>query len=183
MDLTQNYFELFGLTQGFTIDDHSLSDRYRELQKQLHPDNFANKSVSEQRLAVQFTSLLNSAYQTLKCPLLRAEYLLELRNHPFPKEALTIKSDEFLLKQMEWRESLADLADVIKLPNISCEETQKQLDELSCEVTSEISLLEQEFHNYYQQEQFDKALEMIAKWHFIEKVRVAIEDLEDKLFD
>ena len=78
MDLTQNHFELFGLPVAFDIDSQQLAERYRELQRTLHPDRYASASAQEQRLAVQYSGLVNEAYSTLNRPLSRALYLLGL---------------------------------------------------------------------------------------------------------
>ena len=52
MDLTQNHFELFGLPVAFYIDAQKLEERYRELQRTLHPDRYANAGERERRLSV-----------------------------------------------------------------------------------------------------------------------------------
>jgi len=49
------------------------------LQQEFHPDRFASKGDVDKRLAVQTASLINQAYDTLKSPLKRAQYLLELQ--------------------------------------------------------------------------------------------------------
>ena len=79
MSLTQNFFELFDIPVAFQIDSGLVAERYRKLQQALHPDRFANASDSERRLSVQRTAQVNEAFQTLKSPLLRARYLLQLK--------------------------------------------------------------------------------------------------------
>jgi len=108
MDLTQNYFELFGLPIKFSVDQVQLKQQYRELQLRFHPDKFASKGGSEKRLAEQFSGLINTAYQTLRSPLLTAEYLLLLAGHSVDNENLTIADGAFLFKQMQWREALGE---------------------------------------------------------------------------
>ncbi len=183
IDLTQNYYELFGLPQSFLVDQTILSDKYRQLQKQFHPDKFAGKSAAEQRLSVQFTSLLNSAYQTLKSPLLSAEYLLELANHPVNSDSLTISDGSFLFKQMEWREQLADLSENIKLGNVDAVNANEQLDTLNKEVDVLRKELIQVFDQKYHASNYEEAKEAVAKLHFVEKMLVNIEQLEDALID
>ena len=72
MTLTQNHFELFGFPLVFDIDQTQLAERYRELQRSLHPDRFANASEQERRVSVQKAAQVNEAFQTLKAPLARA---------------------------------------------------------------------------------------------------------------
>ena len=77
-DLQKNYFQLFDLPVDFQLDQAQLGERYRQLQKELHPDRYASASAHEQRLAVQYSALINEAYASLRKPLPRALYLLEL---------------------------------------------------------------------------------------------------------
>lgn len=109
MDFRQNYFELFGLPEAFDVDLKQLSARYQELQKIFHPDRYANASERERRVSLQQAAQLNAAFQTLKDPLLRARYLLELRGADSGGEGTTIRDLEFLEQQMELREELAGI--------------------------------------------------------------------------
>jgi len=105
----QDYFELFGLEQTFELDRDVLMHRYRDLQKATHPDKFANGPEQERRIALQRAGQINSAYQTLKDPLSRAQYLLSLSGVESVLEQTTIRDIEFLEEQMELRETLADI--------------------------------------------------------------------------
>lgn len=109
MDFRQNYFELFALPVGFEIELDVLSKRYQELQRTLHPDKFVNASERERRISLQQAAQVNSAFQTLKDPMARARYLLELRGFGMSDENTTIRDPEFLEQQMELREELAEI--------------------------------------------------------------------------
>lgn len=109
MPADTTHFELFGFPQSFDIDLDRLDRTYRELQRTLHPDRFANTSDYEQRLSVQKAAWVNEAYQALKDPLKRARYLLEIHGHPLGDEHHTTRDTEFLLEQMALRESLAEV--------------------------------------------------------------------------
>ncbi|MCL1044375.1 MULTISPECIES: co-chaperone HscB [Shewanella] len=106
-----NYFELFQITPSFDIDTANLAERYRELQRAVHPDKFANESEQQKLLSVQRTAQVNDGYQTLKNPLRRAEHMLSLRGIDISHETTTVKDTAFLMQQMEWRESLEDIKD------------------------------------------------------------------------
>ncbi|HID48521.1 MAG TPA: Fe-S protein assembly co-chaperone HscB [Chromatiales bacterium] len=110
MDLTQNHFELFGFPVTFDIDPEQLADRYRDLQRTLHPDRFASAGDRERRLSVQRTAQVNEAFQTLKSPLQRARYLLQLKGIRFDEERDTHLDPAFLMEQIELREALAAVA-------------------------------------------------------------------------
>src|SRR5256885_13490827 len=79
MNLNQNHFELFGLPARFGVDAATLEARYRELQREVHPDRFAAAPEPERRVSMQLATRVNEAYQTLKSPLRRAVYILRLR--------------------------------------------------------------------------------------------------------
>ncbi len=183
MDFTQNYFELFGVDAKFEVDLDVVSRRYLELQKESHPDKFANVSAAEQRVAVQFSSYINSAFQALKTPLLRAEYLLELSGHPLNSDSITIKDGQFLFVQMEWRESLSDLSEEINTASIDAMAASDKLDTFSITASKQRGKLIAEFETMYENEQFVEAQQCIAKLHFVEKMLTEIELLEDKLLD
>jgi molecular chaperone HscB len=104
----QNHFDLFHLPQRFAIDTEALDKAYREVQNKVHPDKFSNASDSEKRVAMQWATRANEAYQTLKNPFKRAAYLCELNGVDLQTESNTAMPREFLMQQMEWREALED---------------------------------------------------------------------------
>ncbi|OBT03974.1 Fe-S protein assembly co-chaperone HscB [Shewanella sp. UCD-FRSSP16_17] len=106
-----NYFELFQITPSFDIDTANLAERYRELQRAVHPDKFASESEQQKLLSVQRTAQVNDGYQTLKNPLKRAEHMLSIRGVDISHETTTVKDTAFLMQQMEWREALEDIKD------------------------------------------------------------------------
>jgi molecular chaperone HscB len=97
LDFSKNYFELFGLPVGYIVDGAELSERYRELQRIVHPDRYANASDQERRLSIQGAALINEAYDTLKDPVARGSYLLGL--HGVEMDALNESTQdmEFLM--------------------------------------------------------------------------------------
>lgn len=104
----QNHFDLFHLPQHFAIDVKALEQAYHQVQSQAHPDKFANASDAEKRVAMQWATRANEAYQTLKSPLRRARYLCELNGVDLQTESNTAMAPGFLMQQMEWRETLDD---------------------------------------------------------------------------
>src|SRR6476661_6364996 len=104
----QNHFELFHLPQQFDVDMKALDQAYREVQNQVHPDKFASAPDAEKRVAMQWATRANEAYQTLKSPFKRAAYLCELNGIDLQIESNTAMPREFLMQQMEWREALDD---------------------------------------------------------------------------
>lgn len=107
MTTVQTHFSLFSLPVVFDIDLVELTNRYRDLQKAVHPDKFANSSEQERLKAIQRASQVNDGYAVLKSPLSRAQYLLELNGVKADDNA-TISDPFFLMQQMEMRESLEE---------------------------------------------------------------------------
>lgn len=108
MNLQSNDFELFGVPQRFAQDRAMLDARWKDLQREAHPDKFAAQGAAAQRLAMQWSVRINEAYQRLKDPLKRASYLCELNGAPINAEKNTAMPHDFLVQQMQWREALDD---------------------------------------------------------------------------
>ena len=106
--LESDDFELFGLPRRFRLDRGDIDARRRSLQAEVHPDRFATAHASARRVAMQWAARVNEAYARLKNPLLRAAYLCELHGVPIDAEDNTAMPADFLMQQMEWRESLDD---------------------------------------------------------------------------
>lgn len=104
----QNHFELFQLPQQFAVDSAQLDRAYREVQNTVHPDKFVQASEAEKRVAMQWATHANEAYQTLKKPLKRATYLCQLQGIDLQTESNTSMPAAFLMQQMEWREAFED---------------------------------------------------------------------------
>ena len=110
MNLQDNDFALFGLPERFAQDRAAIDTRWKELQRQAHPDRFAAQGTAAQRIAMQWSVRINEAYQRLKDPLKRAAYLCELRGAAINAESNTAMPAAFLMEQMAWREALDDAA-------------------------------------------------------------------------
>ncbi|HEU4621674.1 MAG TPA: Fe-S protein assembly co-chaperone HscB [Burkholderiaceae bacterium] len=106
--MKQNYFELFGLAETFELDGKQLDAAFRQTQARVHPDRYANGSAAEKRMALQWATLVNEAYQTLRDPLSRARYLCELHGVSTDAESNVAMPADFLIQQMTWREQLED---------------------------------------------------------------------------
>jgi len=106
VNLQSNDFELFGCTQQFAQDRAALDVRWKDLQREAHPDKFAARGDAAQRVAMQWSVRINEAYQRLRNPLKRAAYLCELAGSPINAHSNTAMPAAFLMQQMQWREEL-----------------------------------------------------------------------------
>ena len=104
-----DHFQLFNLPPRFALDTSELDRAYREVQSHVHPDRFAAGTAAENRVAMQWATRANEAYQTLKSPLKRAAYLCERAGVAIDAESNTAMPATFLTQQLEWREALDEL--------------------------------------------------------------------------
>jgi molecular chaperone HscB len=131
MNLQSNDFELFDVPTRFAQDRALLDARWKELQREAHPDKFAAQGAAAQRVAMQWSVRINEAYQRLKDPLKRAMYLCELNGAPIRAESNTAMPPDFLLQQMQWREALEDAQDPTSLETIASQAADSRRQALS----------------------------------------------------
>jgi molecular chaperone HscB len=98
-------FDVLGLAPAFDLDPGELDKRYRELQKQLHPDKFVNAPSSERRASLARAMSVNEAYRELKDELKRADLLLA--RHAGVAMGKATVDPELLTEVMDLREQLA----------------------------------------------------------------------------
>lgn len=169
-----NYFELFGLPSQFNLDGSLLSSQFRELQKQFHPDNFATASERDRLMAVQKAAEINDAYQVLKNPISRAEYILSENGVEIRGEQQTMQDPMFLMEQMELREELEDIS--------SSSDAEDALFDFESKVRKmfkhQLTATEQDLN----QTDWQQAADRVRKLKFIAKLQNEIELVEDKLF-
>lgn len=131
VNLQSNDFDLFGLPQTFAQDRAAIDARWKELQREAHPDKFAAQGAAAQRVAMQWSVRINEAYQRLKDPLKRAAYLCELNGVPVDAESNTAMPGDFLMQQMEWREALDDAESIEDLDALAAKVDQARAQILS----------------------------------------------------
>jgi len=121
MNLNDTDFQLFAVPATFAQDRAALDVRWKELQREVHPDRFAAQGAAAQRVAMQWSVRINEAYQRLKDPIRRASYICELHGSAVNAENNTAMPPEFLMQQMEWREALDEVDDVASLEKLQAE--------------------------------------------------------------
>ncbi|MDM0069083.1 Fe-S protein assembly co-chaperone HscB [Variovorax sp. J31P207] len=121
MNLNDTDFVLFAVPATFAQDRGALDTRWKELQREAHPDRFAAQGGAAQRLAMQWSVRINEAYQRLKNPIKRATYLCQLNGAPIRAETNTAMPAAFLMQQMAWREELDDAQDAAAFEKLRAE--------------------------------------------------------------
>lgn len=174
-DLTTNYFALFGLKPCYQLDLKKLKSCYLELQRQVHPDNFASESDQVQREAVQRVSYLNQAYESLKSPMSRAIYLLETAGYDFNPDTQIHNDAAFLMEQMELREALSDISDE--------PDPISSLDQLRDKAQNSYQQYQDVFATRYDEKNWDAAANEVNKMMFAVKLLAELSEKEEMLFE
>ena len=156
------YFNLFQLKPSFNIDTEALEQTYRALAARFHPDKFASASAFEQKQAVMMSSTINDAYRTLKSPIDRAAYLLKSQNIDADAPEHTSFSPEFLMQQMEWRETLMDA---------QMEQNHDAIRALDQEIQEVQSNLYQDLQQAFEQQDYESAAQWVRHGRFLNKLR------------
>jgi molecular chaperone HscB len=160
----QNHFDLFQLPTRFDLNITQLDAAFREIQTRVHPDKFVQASNMEQRIAMQWATHVNEAYQTLKNPLLRACYLCELQGIDLQAESNTAMPMDFLMQQMTWREELEQAENnadaLLRLETELQQAQQKQLQQLA---------------EQFAQSDYHQAAQLVRQLMFLEKLRADLD--------
>ncbi len=163
---SEDYFRFFGLEQQFNLDLSALDQAYLAIQKEVHPDRHARGSDSEKRLAMQMATLANTAFQTLKHPIQRGLYLCQLHGVDAHLETNTAMPAAFLMKQMDWRESLEEREEDLAALELLAEEVDQSKRDTLVEIAQAVDGAK----NY------DRAAELLRGLLFIDKFALELDD-------
>ncbi len=169
LTLPQNYFELFQLPCAPVVDTQQLTERYRALQHELHPDRYATAPDSERRLAAAAAAHVNQAYQILGDRHARAIYLLELQEITIDDERDTSQDAEFLMHQMELHEQIEELG------------TAAEVAEFEALLEREEETLWEAFQANYQQQQWEGARDTLLKLRFYRRLKRQTGELQVRM--
>lgn len=170
MKLQSSDFELFGVPARYAQDRSELDARWKDLQKQAHPDRFASEGAAAQRLAMQWSVRINEAYQRLKDPLKRAAYLCELRGAAIRAHDNTAMPSDFLMQQMAWRESLDEAEGAQALESL--------LNDTAAARRAALAELERLLD---QLDDVQSAAQLVRRLMFIERFAQEVEDRLDRI--
>jgi molecular chaperone HscB len=169
-----DYFSLFGLPAHYHVDTQALATRFQDLQRQNHPDKFASASAAEQLAAVQRSATINQAWQMLRHPLPRAEYLLSLHGFDLASEQHTVRDTAFLMEQLELREELDEIEQA---------KDETRLEGFIKRVKAMFDTRHQQMVKELDDEAWETAADTVRKLRFLDKLRSSAEQLEEKLLD
>lgn len=166
--LSYDYFRLFGLAAEYEVDPLLVQQRYRELQKEFHPDNYVMASESDNVLALQLSGYINQGFETLTNPLTRAIYLLKQSGIEIDLVHDTQFPPEFLLEQIELREQIGDAEN-----NADFEE----LEEIEAHLKGNIQRLAIEINELFIHKNYAQIREPIKKMAFYMKLSQLVDGI------
>ena len=175
MNLNDTDFELFAVPATFAQDRAALDARWKELQREAHPDRFAARGAAAQRVAMQWSVRINEAYQRLKNPIKRATYLCELNGAPINAENNTAMPSDFLMQQMQWREELEDLQDEADVAGVVV--FKRRLKAAQDELNESFAAC---WDDAAQREQAER---LMRRMQFLDKLTYEVRQLEERLDD
>ena len=164
--MSLNFFTLLQLPETFVIDLEKLDQNYQNIQKEIHPDRFATSDDQTKLESIKKTAQANNAYQTLKSPIRRAEYLLLLEGIHIDDEKYTAVPQDFLMQQMEWREELE-----------SHKQNKVALEKLAQDIQKNKHAMIKELPKLFENKSnLDEAAKITRELNFIEKIEQHIDD-------
>ncbi len=167
----KNYFELFSLKVDFAIDLKVLEQAYQIQVAYYHPDKFANNSDREKSLSLQNTALINTAFETLKSPLLRATYLLELQGiHAFDEKDTQMDTN-FLIDQIALRESLEA---------IKTTKDELALDEFIEDINNNVAQKVKQIQSLFKENKFNQIKNQVRELKFYIQLNTQAKQLMDE---
>ena len=162
-----NFFALFEQPVQFEVNQDSLDQHLRLLQKRYHPDNVAKNQANITQAQLQsekYSALINQAYQTLSSPDSRASYLLDIANQAQNIEH-SIADLDFLEDAMEMR---MDLDDAITGKNLSA------LQQLHPQITERLATQSDRFSSAYLTQDWQTAIDATQKLKFLVKLNADV---------
>lgn len=170
-----DYFSFLGLSRKLNLDLADLEKRFYALSRKLHPDNFHRASNKEKELSLEKSAMLNDAYRTLKDPISRAAYLLNLEGQTV--EATSRQAPPELLEEVfELNEWLAELKTASQ-EDRHLAEIRKQLAKAKASLEQHVAAFHQEVQAHF--DRWDRAVDSGSDLH--EQRKAILDELSQTL--
>jgi molecular chaperone HscB len=163
MAAARTHFDIFGLPPRYALDAAELDRRYRALSLRLHPD----RAMGNRRQALEETAALNAAYQTLKDPVRRALYLLQLHGIELDRRTAPPELLEEVMSLREELEGHRERKDLARARKIAREVSRRRTAALEAAGSALSS------------EQFEESAEALVRVRYWDRLLEAVEAMED----
>ncbi|KAK1328402.1 hypothetical protein QTO34_011975 [Cnephaeus nilssonii] len=161
-DPTRDHFSLMDCKRSFNVDTAKLQHRYQQLQRLVHPDFFGQRSQTEKDFSEKHSTLVNDAYKTLLAPLSRGLYLLKLHGVEIPEGTDYKMDNQFLMEIMDINEKLAEA------------QSEAAINEFESIVRAKQKELTDNLSRAFEQDDFEKAKEILTKMRYFSNVEEKI---------
>lgn len=88
-----DYFDLLGMPRQYEIDLERLRKNFLALNRRIHPDFFSTEEEDVKAASMRIAAQINSAYETLRDPVQRAEYILHICGGSSSNEDKSVPTD------------------------------------------------------------------------------------------
>jgi molecular chaperone HscB len=88
-----DYFDLLGVPRQYDLDPEKLRRNFLALNRRIHPDFFSTEEDDVQNASMRIAAQINTAYETLRDPVQRAEYVLHICGGPASSEDKSVPTE------------------------------------------------------------------------------------------
>lgn len=159
---------MLGLSEAFDISASTLSSRFKDLQRQWHPDRFGTAPLAERERAAAMSARINEAYATLREPGARAKHLLSI--HGEGDETQPPLEPEFLHWVVETREEVAATGG-----------DKKRLASLKKEAGEAMKACLSSLAHAFEDSDLSRAATETSKLQYLRRIEVAIAGVEENI--
>lgn len=117
-----DHFARLGLERRIDIEQTLLDRQYAAMQRTFDPERFAIRSATERTHAAKHLDALNESYTTLRDPVKRGRYWLELHNQEFDAAQATLPLVQEMRLACEQADTAPDIDRVAQKASMAFEE-------------------------------------------------------------
>lgn len=160
-----DFFKLFELDAKFDLDPDELESKYLALQSKYHPDKA--RTEDDKIRNIKLSADINEGYKTLDSDILRAEYLMGLKNIRVNKEEDNTYPvpQHLLMEQLSLREKVFD-------------SEAEEISAISSELKNKLNSVKEEFAGAYEKDALEFASEKTVEMRYIVKLLEEIKKLK-----
>ncbi len=158
-----DYFRFFALPRKLNVNVKELEREFYKLSRHLHPDRYSNASEQERQWSLEKSARLNDAYRTLRDPIERTKYLLELEGMKLEEQSKSA-TDEARATGQEKKQVVPPelLEDVFEL-NMQLEEVR--MSKKSGESNVQLALELRQHKDNFEKKLADLDRELSGQWN------------------
>lgn len=158
------HFEVMGLERSFHVDREQLESAYKALQKQFHPDRFAQAGEAERAAAEEQSARVNEAVAVLRSPLRRAGYWMQLNGIPVLEEDQRMADAATMMEVMEVSEELEEA------------ETQEVVDSIGAANAAKVAEIEAKLADVFRAQAWEEARKHVERLQMLTRLEERVRD-------